>query len=372
MEMMGIIFSNIYDNEMGALTQKRTIASLPFGGRYRQIDFVLSNMVNSNITKIGVITKYNYQSLMDHLGDCSEWDLNSKRGGLYILPPFSHGNSTGIYKGKLEALNSALNFLKHSESEYVLMCDSTVICNIDYEDVLESHIKSGADITVVANKDYDSMNEVTNELVLKVSRNKVVDLAVNALVTDGDYTGMGMYIMSRETVIDIIEYSVSHGLCHFEKDFIQRKFISDNLSINVYKFKDVVLRNRSVLSYYQNNLKLSDAKIQKGIFKSESPIYTKVRDEVPAYYASGCEINDSIVADGCVVKGTVLNSVLFRNVVIEEGAVIENCVIMQGTKIGKDARLINVITDKDVEVSDDAVLAGAKASPFILGKGQKV
>lgn len=237
---------------------------------------------------------------------------------------------------------------------------------------MEEHIKSGADITVVANRDYENMNDVTNELVMKVSKNRAVDIAVNALVTEGDYTGMGMYIMSREMLVETIENSVTHGLCHFEKDFIQRKFVGGNLSINVYKFDDVVLRNRSVTSYYQNNLKLSDEKIQKGIFKEEFPIYTKVRDEVPAYYASGSRVDDSIVADGCVIKGTVINSVLFRNVVVEEGAVIENCVIMQGTTIGKDARLINIIADKDVTVNDDVVLAGAKAAPFILGKCQKV
>jgi len=371
MQMLGIIFSNIYDGEMGDLTKKRTVASLPFGGRYRQIDFVLSNMVNSNITKVGVITKYNYQSLMDHFGDGSEWDLNRKNGGLFILPPFAHGN-TGIYKGKLEALNSALSFLKHSKCEYVLMCDSTVICNIDFDEVLESHLKSGADITVVANKDYENTKDALNELVLKVVRNKAVDIAVNAIVGEDDYTGMGMYIMGRENLIEVIETSVSHGLCHFEKDFLQRKFIHGDFNVNVYKFKDVVLRNKSIATYFSNSLSLINDKMQKGIFKPQSPIYTKVRDEAPTYYDKGCEVDDCIIADGCVIKGKAVNSVIFRDVTIEEGAVVQNSIIMQGTKIKKNAHLINVIADKDVTVSEETVLAGAKASPLIIGKGQKV
>lgn len=371
MKMLGIIFSNIYDGEMGELTKNRTVASLPFGGRYRQIDFVLSNMVNSGITSVGVITKYNYQSLMDHFGDGSEWDLNRKNDGLFILPPFASGN-TGVYKGKLEALNSALSFLRRSKYKYVLMCDSTVICNIDFEEVLNSHIKSGADITVVANKDYQNKNNVNNELILKVVRNRVIDMAVNTIVSDGEYTGMGMYIMDRKSLISVIEYSVSHGLCHFEKDFLQRRFITGDFNINVYKFKDCVLRNKSVASYFKNNLSLTSEKTQKGIFKPDAPIYTKVRDEAPTYYAKGCSVDDCIIADGCNIKGSIKNSVIFRDVVIEEGAIVHNCVLMQGTKIGKNARLVNVITDKDVTVTEDTVLSGAEMSPLIIGKGKIV
>lgn len=371
MEMLGIIFSNIYDNEMGDLTKNRTIASLPFGGRYRQIDFTLSNMVNSNITTVGIITKYNYQSLMDHFGDASDWDLNRKNGGLIIIPPFASGMTT-VYKGKLEALNSALGFLKRSQVDYVLMCDSTVICNIDYEDVLKAHIKSGAHVTVVANKDYDSKNDVNNELVLKVYKNKVVDMAVNSVVSEGEYTGMGMYIMKRTDLIDVIERTVARGLGHFEKDFLQRQFIAGNVSINVYKFDDVVLRNKNISTYFRNNLSLIDKNVQQSIFKTSAPIYTKVRDEAPSFYESGCKVTDCILADGCIIKGDVSNSVVFRNVVIEEGAVVKNAILMQGTVIKKDANLVNVITDKDVTINEGTVLAGASALPLIIGKGNIV
>lgn len=371
MEMLGIIFSNIYDAEMGELTRNRTVASLPFGGRYRQVDFTLSNMVNSNITKVGIITKYNYQSLMDHFGDASDWDLNRKNGGLFILPPFASGITT-VYKGKLEALNSALSFLKCSKKDYVLMCDSTVICNIDFEDVLKSHIKSGATVTVVANKDYEMKDNVNNELVLKLFKNKVVDMAVNSIVNDGEYTGMGMYIMKRTDLIEVIERSVSHGLCHFEKDFLQRQYIAGNISINCYKFDDIVLRNKNISTYFKNNLSLIDKKVQKSIFKKSAPIYTKVRDEAPTYYESGCEVNNCILADGCIIKGTVENSVIFRNVIIEEGSVVKNSILNQGTVIKKGANLINVITDKDVIVNENTVLAGASQLPLIIGKGNIV
>ena len=224
MKMFGIIFSNIYDAEMGELTRVRTVASLPFGGRYRQVDFVLSNMVNSDITSVGIITKYNYKSLMDHFGDASDWDLNRKNGGLFIIPPFSSGQTT-VYRGKLEALHSALRFLESTDDEYALMCDSTIICNIDYKAVLKSHIASGADITVVANKDSED-TDTSQELVLSTTKDgKVTDLAIDTIPTPDQVMGMGMYIMERTKLIKIIEQSISHGLAHFERDFMQKQFI---------------------------------------------------------------------------------------------------------------------------------------------------
>ena len=331
MKMFGIIFSNIYDAEMGDLTRVRTVASLPFGGRYRQVDFVLSNMVNSDITSVGIITKYNYKSLMDHFGDASDWDLNRKNGGLFIIPPFSSGVTT-VYRGKLEALNSALSFLKACDEEYVLMCDSTVICNIDFKKVLKSHIESGADITVVANKEADE-TDVTQELLLKEKNGRVSDLAIDAVPSSDQILGMGMYIMERLKLIKVIEQSVSHGLCHFERDFMQKKFISGSLKINAYIFDGIVLRNKSVLSYFLNNLSLIDREVSGDIFKADRPIYTKVRDEVPSLYADTSKISDCIVADGCVIRGSAENSVIFRGVYIEEGAEVKNSILMQGTRV---------------------------------------
>lgn len=370
MKMFGIIFSNIYDAEMGELTRVRTVASLPFGGRYRQVDFVLSNMVNSDITSVGIITKYNYKSLMDHFGDASDWDLNRKNGGLFIIPPFSSGITT-VYRGKLEALNSALRFLEAADDEYVLMCDSTVICNIDFKDVLKAHIDSGADLTVVANKEADE-TDLEQELVLKVKNGKVLDLAIDTIPSPDRAMGMGMYIMERAKLIKVIEQSVSHGLCHFERDFMQKQFMCGNLKINAYIFDGVVLRNKSISSYFDNNLSLLDRKISGDIFKTDRPIYTKVRDEVPSFYADTSTINDCIVADGCVIRGSAENSVIFRGVCIEEGAEVKNSILMQGTRVKKGAKLTNVIADKNVLITDNTVLAGASAAPYIITKGATV
>lgn len=372
MKMTGIVFSNIYDTSMGDLTKYRTVASLPFGGRYRQVDFVLSNMCNSGVRKVGIITKYNYQSLMDHLSTSAEWDFNTRDGGLYFLPPFSTGGTGGVYRGKLEALYNAITFLEHSTEKYVVMADSTTVCNIDFDDVLDSHIASGKEITAITTrvKDYDE--NLMAEMIISINGNEVKSLAVNTKPKKGDIISTGMYIMEREHLLELVKDSVAHGLCYFERDLLQRQFINDNITINVYEFNGVLLRNSDVISYYHNNLKLLDEEIHDGIFQKSAPIYTKVRDEEPSFYFEGSTVNNCLIADGCKIEGYVENSIIFRDVKIEKGAVVKNSVVMQGTVIKNGADIENTIIDKDVTISENRTLIGGENSPLIINKGETV
>ncbi len=368
--MTGIVFSNIHDATLGELTARRTVASLPFGGRYRQIDFTLSNMVNSNITKIGVITKYNYQSLMDHLGSCEEWDLNRKNGGLYIIPPFSTGRSQ-VYRGKLEALHTAISFLKSQTEPYVILSDTITICNIDYRKVLEDHIKSGKDITVITTKPANHTDD--NLIVLdKDEDNSATKITINYPADKDSFVGMGMFVIDREILIKEVEEAVAAGFYHFEKDFLQKSFNEKRISVNVYEFKGKVLRNKDIATYLHNNLALLDEEIRCDLFKKNAPIYTKVRDEIPTYYGNDSVVNECVIADGCVIKGTVENSVLFRDIKIAEGAHVKGSIIMQGAKIGKDAYLENVILDKNVTITDGVKLIGATDHPVIIKKGETI
>ena len=368
--LSGIIFSNIYDASLGELTAKRTVASLPFGGRYRQIDYVLSNMVNSGITSVGVITKYNYESLMDHLGSCEEWDLNRKTGGLFIIPPFASGKSE-VYHGKLEALHTALNFLNSQKSEYVVLSDTITICNINYHDVLTAHIESGRDITVVVsakrenNIDYPVVFEVNDD-------NSVKAINVNCEAKENSLVGLGMFVMKREELIKVVTDSVEAGYYHFEKDFLQKFFNNDKLSVNLYEFEGVALRNRDIASYLKNNIKLIDEEVQKGLYKSSTPIYTKVRDEIPTYYGENAVVDECIIADGCKIYGELKNSVLFRDATIEEGAQVIGSVVMQGSKIKKGAYVENAIIDKNVTITEGTRLLGACTSPVIVKKGETI
>lgn len=372
MKMTGIIFSNVYDTSLGDLTIHRTVASLPFGGRYRFIDFVLSNMVNSKISSIGIITKYNYQSLMDHLGSGLEWDLSRKNASFYILPPFATG-ITNVYRGNLEALSNAVKFLQSNKPDYVVMCDTTVICNIDYERILDEHIKSGADVTVVANREIEAYESDNNDLMLKSdSEGRVLDLSIGQHLGEGNLVGMGMFIVERNYLISIINNYVSRGRYSFEKDFLLSRFTEGDIRINVHEFKGRVLRNHNILSYFKNNFRIMQEDIRADIFNRNHPIYTKVRDEAPSFYSATSRVSECLIADGCIINGRVEGSVLFRDVSVDDGASIKNSIIMQGTTVGKGAKIENAIIDKDVTITPGAVLIGGSSSPVIVRKGETI
>lgn len=369
-KLCGIIFSNIYDGALGDLTANRTVASLPFGGRYRQIDFVLSSMVNSNITSVGVITKYNYESLMDHLGNCDEWDLNRKNEGLYIIPPFAFGRSD-VYHGKLEALYTALNFLKSQDTPYIVLSDTITICNIDYREVLADHIKSGKDVTAIASRPKSGADNYP--AVFEIDGNHgATAITVNSGAGDNSLVGFGMFIMDREALIRVVEECATSGFYHFEKDFLQKYFNDGKISVNVYEFGETILRNRDIATYLKNNLRLTDENVRNSLFKASAPVYTKVRDEIPTYYGESSVVDECVVADGCVINGELENSVLFRDVKVADGAKVIGSVVMQGTKIGKNAYIENAIIDKDVTITEGARLIGAKHNPVIVKKGETI
>lgn len=367
-KMSGIIFSNIYDDSLGELTAKRTVASLPFGGRYRQIDYVLSNMVNSGIISVGVITKYNYESLMDHLGSSEAWDLNRKNGGLFIIPPFAFGKSE-VYRGKLDALYTALNFLNSQKSEYIVLSDTITICNINYQEVLAEHIASDKDITIVVStqKEDEQNHNIVVESNIDCSAKKI---NINCEAKIGSFVGLGMYVMKREALIKVVKECVEAGHYHFEKDFLQKYFNENRLSVNLYEFEGVVFRNRNIEAYLKNNIKLIDEEIHKELYKSSAPIYTKVRDEIPTYYGNDSAVDKCIIADGCKIYGKLKNSVIFRDVTIEEGAQVISSIVMQGTKIKQGAFIENAIIDKNVTITENTWLSGALKCPVIVKKGE--
>lgn len=370
MKTMGIIFSNIYDSTLGELTNHRTVASLPFGGRYRQIDFSLSCMSNSGIYNIGIITKYNYRSLMDHLGNCSAWDLNKKNEGVVFLPPFAEGNTGTVYKGKLEALYSARRFIDNKAYDYAVICDSTVLCNIDLKDAVKQHINSGNDVTVVSTR---KKSQKKCPLVMQTDKdNRVTEMMLDVPPDESSYVGMGIFIMNRSLLVDVIQDSHSRGYVHFERDYLQRGFNENTVKIGVYPFCGVVLFNEDIESYYHNNLALLNKEIRDGIFLKDSPIYTKVMDEIPTYYEDGAKISNCIVADGCIMRGKVEDSVIFRGVTVEKDVSVKSSIIMQGAKIGVGASLECVILDKNVTVSDGSSLKGTPSHPVIIKKGETV
>ena len=370
--MTGIIFAELYgSDELNALTYDRSMAAIPYGGRYRLVDFTLSNMVNSHIDNIGVLVKQYYRSLMDHLSSGQEWDLNRKKGGLHIIPPYANESVHHSTVGKLDELRGALDLLQESTEPYVVMADANVVCSMDFRPVLEAHIASGADLTAVSFLSDGSAAEPYPN-VFHSKDGQVTDLALNYVPKAGDHVGIGTYIMAREKLIDIVTTYTAYGAYHFERDFMQRQFNQGELSINIYDISGPVFFNRSLTEYMKNNLALTEQSVGDAIFRPGHPIYTRVNDEVPTYYGCDCSADSCIIADGCVIEGSAEHSVLSRGVRLAKGAQVKNCVIMQGSVIGENAVLENVIVDKWAVISAGTQLKGLPTAPVIIRKGANV
>lgn len=370
MNAMGIIFAN--DGSIGALTEKRTMASLPYGGRYRQVDFALSNLCAAGVRHVGIITRHSYQSLMNHIGSGEEWGLELEEGGLEFLTPYAMSR-TDNYRGKLESLYSAMAFLEYgNEDEYVFMIDSAVLSNIDLNSVLASHIDSGCDVTVVT-KDGIANGEKQLDLALKLDESgKIVDMAVD-YVAPADYVAsMDIFVLSKKWLAKQVKEHIAHNLYHMDRDLVLGQWQKGAISVNVYQFKGIAQYNESVEEYFRNTLALTDKTVRHDLFHYNHPVYTKVRDRVPSYYGEDSEVANCIVADGCMLGGKVTDSVLFRQVTVYPGAQVEKCVIMNDTVIGEGAQLQNVILDKDVVVRPGAKLFGTPTNPVIVKRGEIV
>ena len=369
-DTMGIIFTYKNDEALKSLTQKRAVASIPYGGRYRIVDFALSNLVNSGVTKVGIITRNNYQSLMDHLGNCEEWDLKLGEG-VRFLPPYATGH-TGAYRGKLEALQTAMPVLGRCDAEYVVLSDTTVLCAINFAAVLDEHIASGCDITVIA-KAGRANGKTRQPLAVKLGDDgKIVDLAVDYCAPEDYLVGMSMFIMRRDKLIQVIREMVPHGKYHLERDFILPEYNAGNLKVNVYPFHNVALFNQSVDEYFVNNMKLLEPDVRRSLFRSEIPIYTKVRDAVPTLFGYHGQAANCLIADGCHLFGKAENSVIFREVDIEDGAEVRDSIIMQGSKIGAGASIRYCILDKNVTIRPGTKLLGSIDHPLVVDKGDTV
>lgn len=368
--ILGLIFSNMHDSTIPSLTKERTMGSVMFGGRYRLIDFPLSNLVNSGVTEIGVITKSNYQSLLDHIGSGREWDLSNKNGGLHLLPPFSHVGS-GIYRGRIEALSGVWSFVERSNAEYVIMSDCDVATTIDYKPVVEQHIKTGADITAVYAKTFRSDNATISGTVFNTNNEgRIVDVMINPEILGEFNISLNMYVIKKDFLRNIVKDSTSRGITSFETAILQSK--KDEIKIYGYEHEGYFARIDSMDSYYKENMALLNSENRTGLFRNEMPIYTKIRDNGPVKYGIGSKTKNSLIADGCIIDGTVENSVLFRGVKVGKGAVVKNCILMQGTVIGNNCDVESIVTDKGAEISDGRSLTGSESYPLYVGKNAKI
>lgn len=368
--VLGLVFASVHEEAIFDLTKNRTLGSVPFGGRYRLIDFPLSNLVNSGISQVGVITKTNYGSLLDHVGSGREWDLARKKGGLHLLPPYSHTSST-MYHGKLDALGNIWSFVEHSAAEYVILTDCNVVTNIDYRPAVEAHIASGADITVIYAKGYyDQATEASATIYGIGGDGFVNDVMLKPPMTGTCNMGLDMFIMSKEFLRKIVKESISRNRYSLRKDVLQDR--NARYRIFAYEHLGYYSKIDSMASYFEANMALLDTAKRNAIFTKNAPILTKTKDNAPVHFGLSAQITNSLIADGCIIEGKVENCVLFRGVKIAKGAHVENSIITQAGVIGENSKIRNVITDKNVNIADGRQLTGSTGYPLYIGKGAMI
>ena len=358
---VGIINLDENENRMMGLTQNRVLASVPFAGRYRIIDFILSNMTNSEIECIGIFTKNKSRSLMDHLTNGRPWDLHRKNNGLKVFN-FGYNN---LVEDDVHDFYENRKFIEYSKCEYVLLASSQMICNIDYNSVLEQHIKNNNDVTIVyKNVNKNDVKDFEDCRTVMLDENeRIVSCGENVIDGESANVNMEMYILKTSMFLDIVDKSVKYG--NYKK---VKRFITDNVKafkVGGYKFEGYVACINSLTSYYNSNMDLLKFKINRELFSEESPIYTKARSEAPTKYEKTSIVNNSIIANGCIIEGEVKNCIIGRKVHIAKGAKLEGCIIMQESKVGKNAILKNVIADKKSIIPDGEKVISTVSSPHV-------
>ena len=364
----GIIFSYEKRNNLRELGEIRSAASIPFGGRYRVVDFALSNLVNAGVTDVGVVLNGRYQSMLDHLGTGKVWDLSRKRGGLRVLPPFNYQKDWGVmpFRGKIEALAGVRTYLEEIRQDYVALMDGDLVVNLPLADIFEEHVKSGADVTVVCGNDSFATEDGT--YFEKNSEGRITEVLYN-LHTPRGYRGLEVYILSTQLLKDLVDECAAKDQFSWRKELQTRK---DSLYLRSYIWSGFAAQIRSVQEYYDRSMQLLNPAIRAELFCPERPIRAKGADKSSTYLGPEGKCVNSLVAEGCRIEGTVENSILFPGVVVEAGAVVRNCVLFKETVVRRDAQLSYIIADKDVEVLSNRTLMGHATYPIVLAKGSKV
>ena len=367
--MHGIIFSYEKENGLRELIENRVHGSIPFGGDYRIIDFILSSMVNAGITDVGVIMHGKCQSLLDHLGSGKSWDLSRNYGGLTLLPAFAYNaqrHSDGQFRGRVEALYSVMNYLKSIRQDYVVLSDSDTVINAPLDDVLRQHIDTGADITAVCTAAPGDGEDTYFQLN---GDGAITDTAYGLHTPEG-YRCLNIFVLRTELLVQLVTECVSRNGYSLRRSILQE--MGGRLNLHGYVYDGYAAHINTLQSYYDRSMELLDSTVRGALFCPDRPVYGKENDSPSSYIdpEGGCV--NSLVADGCGIQGSVKNCVLFRNVRIEKGAVVENCILFKDTVVKRGAVLRGVITDKYVTVSENVTLMGHERYPIVVTKGATV
>lgn len=369
-ELHGIIFAYRSNPALRELTQHRNTCSIPYGGRYRIIDFMLSNMVNAGVSDVGLIVHANYQSLLDHVGAGKDWDLSRKHGGLRILPPFGYAPSSGVedYIGRMDALVGVYSYLQKIRQDYVILAGGDIVANLPFADVFEQHLKSGADITAVCVRPSGNAPSDSNYFSLGPD-GTVSDVTIRP-TTSMEYESAECYILSRALLMRLVDHAAAHKLHSFTEEILLS--MVHELKVVPYVYDGYLARIHSVADYFARQMELLDPAVRADLFAPSRPIRTKDHSNPSTRYGPSARSQGSLIADGCIIEGEVENSILFRGVTVEQGAKVSNCILMQSTTIHENAVLAYAIADKDVTIHSGRMLMGHVTYPLTIAKNSVI
>lgn len=370
----GIIFSNLNDNTLSRLTEDRTVAAIPFACRYRLVDFCLSNLVNANISNINIVANYNYRSLVEHIGSGKDWDLARHEGGINIISPYqtAHSANVSLFSTHIEALVNMKEYINEFKEEYVVLMDSDHVLNINLAEVIRAHEDSGASVTFVTRLVLPKYTSKTPRMMISSVGGRINDICMCSSYNERNCElALNIFVMKTAYLRKLIEDAAAYSQKSLTRMLMARVKKENYRS---FCYTGYVASVSSFLDYYKCSIELAtspDAR-ESLLWKKESPIFTRVHNSAPTAHKSGAVVENSLIADECVIEGTVINSVLFRGVRVGRGALIKDSVLFHGTTVDKNAELNCIVTDKDVHITDGVKLSGSENMPFYVQKRRKV
>ena len=370
MKAIGIIMAGGNSERLKQLCTLRAISAMPVASSFRAIDFSLSNMSNSNIKKVAVITQYNSRSLHDHLSSAKWWDLDRKQGGLFIFTPFLSNDNSFWFRGTADSIYQNISFLKSSNEPYVIIASGDAIYKMDFHDVLNQHIAKGADITIVCKDLSGTDRDIRDFGVMELDEDmRLQHFEEKPLEPKSSIASLGMYVISRSLLIKLLEDAIPNGRYDLVKDIIIRN--SRELKVYGYKFDGYWTTLNSVNAYMKANMDFLTDEV-RSMLTTQPYIDTKPKDEPPAKYNASAKVSDALIASGTIIDGSVNHSILFRKVFVGKDSVVDNSIVMESTIIGKGCTIRNAIIDKEVVISDGKSVIGEPDNPVVIAKGEIV
>lgn len=356
MKAIGIILAGGNSNRMRELSKKRAISAMPIGGSFRCIDFALSNMSNSHVQTVAVLTQYNARSLNEHLSSSKWWDFGRKQGGLYLFTPTVTAENSDWYRGTADAIYQNIDFLKRRHEPYVIISSGDLVYKMDYNELLDYHIDKKADITVVC-KDMPAEADVSRYGVIRMNEDsRIIDFEEKPLLAQSNTVSVGVYVIRRRQLIEILEKSAEENRFDFVSDILVR--YRNVKRIYGYKFKTYWRNIASVEDYYHTNMDFLRPDVRTYFFRQEPKIYSKADDLPPAKYNPGSDMNNSLVSSGCIINGKVENSILFKQVFVGKNCVIKNSIILNDAYIADNTHVENCIVESRSTLKPNTYYSG--------------